>query len=344
MPEKDARKLTYPSIDLFRYFCAIFVIAGHTHPLEDINPVLGYIAVQLMPRITVPFFFCIAGYFYIEKLEAGKKPFKTYFTRLLLTYAIWSVPYFLLDFFSYGYKDIRGFFIDSVYGFLAAGTAYHFWFFPAVIFSVCLTTLLFKSGLKKALIPISLICYIMGTIGCAYNKIGIHIPVLSILYSSSYFKLIRRVLLMGFPFFTSGYCFSRLRTKEWRFLEKPVLLFVLSLLLWLFEIALVERAQVQDNIFMTFGLYPFVIAIINLLLHYPLQPYAQIARHCRVIANFSYYVHPLVITGISAASQRFLGIEQISSTPLFILTVLVTLAFGFVIAKTKKKNISFVVR
>ena len=127
-------------------------------------------------------------------------------------------------------------------------------------------------------------------------------------------------------------------------MEKPVLLFVLSLLLWLFEIALVERAQVQDNIFMTFGLYPFVIAIINLLLHYPLQPYAQIARHCRVIANFSYYVHPLVITGISAASQRFLGIEQISSTPLFILTVLVTLAFGFVIAKTKKKNISFVVR
>lgn len=55
------------SIDLFRYVCAIMVVAIHTNPFTDVDAELGYIFTQIVPRIGVPFFFAVAGYFYIAK-------------------------------------------------------------------------------------------------------------------------------------------------------------------------------------------------------------------------------------------------------------------------------------
>lgn len=61
------------SIDIFRFICAIMVIAIHTHPLIDFHPMLGYVATQVIPNIAVPFFFSVSGFFYIKKIEGIKK-------------------------------------------------------------------------------------------------------------------------------------------------------------------------------------------------------------------------------------------------------------------------------
>ena len=60
------------SIDIFRYICAVMVIAIHTNPFLDASKKLGYIFSQIVPRIGVPFFFAVAGYFYIQKQSAGR--------------------------------------------------------------------------------------------------------------------------------------------------------------------------------------------------------------------------------------------------------------------------------
>lgn len=44
------------SIDIFRYICAIMVIAIHTHPFMEISEKCGYVFTQITPRIAVPFF------------------------------------------------------------------------------------------------------------------------------------------------------------------------------------------------------------------------------------------------------------------------------------------------
>ena len=92
---------------------------------------------------------------------------------------------------------MKSFLQGCIYRFVVTGSYEHFWFFPALIFSVCLTTLLFKVGSRKMLIPLSIFLYIIGCLGCAYYNLAVQLPGLGSLFSFSQFNLIRRVLLMG---------------------------------------------------------------------------------------------------------------------------------------------------
>lgn len=59
------------SIDIFRYICSVMVIAIHTAPFSDINEQLGYAFSQIIPRIAVPFFFAVSGYFLCLRWKMG---------------------------------------------------------------------------------------------------------------------------------------------------------------------------------------------------------------------------------------------------------------------------------
>ena len=61
-------KVRNNAIDIFRYVCAILVISIHSEPFLEINSSLHYFFVQVVPRIAVPFFFTIAGYYYIKSM------------------------------------------------------------------------------------------------------------------------------------------------------------------------------------------------------------------------------------------------------------------------------------
>ena len=56
------------SIDIFRLFCAIIIIMGHSYFLLDICPTIAFWTSRAIPRIAVPFFLCTTGYFYINGL------------------------------------------------------------------------------------------------------------------------------------------------------------------------------------------------------------------------------------------------------------------------------------
>lgn len=55
------------AVDIFRYISALMVVAIHIHPFTDLNSTMGFICTQVLPRIAVPYFFAISGYFYIKK-------------------------------------------------------------------------------------------------------------------------------------------------------------------------------------------------------------------------------------------------------------------------------------
>ncbi len=316
------------SIDIFRYVCAIMVVGIHTQPLSGFSYEAGYIFSNIVPRIAVPFFFAAAGYFYVQKLERGQKPFFPYIKRLLIPYFIWSIIYDIVDFIAREQPDMKHFLAGCVYRFVITGTYEHFWFFPALLFAVCCTTLLFKIGGGKLLIPIGIFLYGIGCLGCSYYKLAVKIPGLGGLFLMPQFDLIRRVLLMGLPFFLCGYLVYKIESlAAGKRLYFPA---VIITGIWLAEIYIVRAFQWENNIILTFGLYPLVVVTMLILLKNPLPAYKDFSGKCAVLADFTYYSHLLYMEALSLAVFRVVH-KEITATPKFLLTVALTAATGFLI-------------
>lgn len=332
------------SIDIFRFICALMVIATHTDPLMDISPKLGYILTQLVPRIAVPFFFAVSGYFYIQKLEMGEKVFIKYIKRLLTTYIAWSLIYFLIDFCQWGYKNIKNYIVSSLYHFFVIGSHYHLWFFVALICSVCIVTLMFKVKLKKLLIPLSILLYLIGCLGCSYYEIGISVPILNKLFLFDSFLTIRRIFLMGFPFFTSGYLVYQLKKNVKMFDNNRKIIFftIISIIIWLIEIFIVCNFNLENSIAITLGLYPLLIFTILLLLNNPMEKHSYFAKKCKVISNFTYYAHPLFIIIIELIFQSVFSVE-ITNTFLFLLTAFISIGLGYILSFSNNKYVKLIV-
>lgn len=319
------------SIDIFRYFCAILIVIIHTNPLADYGANISYITSQVITRIGVPFFFAVAGYFYTQKLEKGQPVFVPYIKKIFTTYFIWSCVYLLIEFTSWGYGQLKGFIVSVFIDFFIKGSYYHFWFFPALIISVCAVTLLYKIKLQKLIIPAGVILYAIGCIGCSYKALGIKIPILNVLYNFSDFLVIRRIFLMGLPFFICGYIISKISEKNFNN-SKLFLLLSASFLVWLAEIFLVIKTDWQENIIITFGLMPLVIAVMLFLLNNPMPKLRNISDKCRILANFTYYSHPLIMLIIKAID---------STTPkliMFIITIAVTAVIGIILSRFKNNK------
>lgn len=341
----DKVKVKNSSIDIFRYICAIMVVAIHTNPFADINSTLAYLFTEIIPRIGVPFFFAVSGYFYIQKLEKNEKPFFHYIKRLLTTYFIWSCLYFLIDFIKWGHSDIKGFAKNCIYSFAITGSCYHFWYFPAIVFAVCFTTLLFKIKCKKLIIPLSFILYIAGCLSCSYYELGVQIPVLGKAVSFLGATIVRRVLLMGFPFFVSGYLVYKIKDNFMKVSNKKFMyIWAASCMIWLAELAFVIKLDYKLNIIITLGLYLFLVATLLILLKNPLPKYRRIAEKSRVIANFTYYSHPFFIMAFEFLGREDIFNISITQTPMFLLTVGITFVGGLIIYKWNHKAVNYLVK
>ncbi len=320
------------SIDIFRYMCAILVIAIHTHPLKEFSSQLEFVATEIIPRIGVPFFFIVSGYFYIQKLQNGQKAFKNTFKHLLFVYSMWSLLYFILDYFRWGHLNAKGYIVKCIVSFVYYGSFYHFWFFPALLFALCFTTLLWRLGCKNIILPLSILFYAVGVLGCAYHKICRFIPVLGQLYESSQFTNIRRILLMGFPFFAGGYLVNIVKDKLSK--RQGLCIWAVSFIIWIVEIIIVVRMQCQQNIVLTFGLYPLVLSTFIVLLQNPWSSMQEKGSRCRKMAALTYYIHPVIIIMIR------LMYKEIPNTLLFLLTLLFTRVLGLLICKVNNPTIN----
>ena len=199
-------------------------------------------------------------------------------------------------------------------------------------FALCFTTLLWKLGCKTIIIPLSIILYTLGVLGCAYYNVFQNAPVLGVFFQHSQFNSIRRILLMGFPFFVGGYLVLQIRNKISKIHGQ--VMWILSLLIWIIEIVIVVKLQLQQSIVLTFGLYCLVISILIVLLQNPCPRLNKIASTNRKLANFTYYVHPAFIMLITFVwGIVFSGQQAIPNTALFLLTVVVTLIVGLLICR-----------
>ncbi len=335
-------KVRNNSIDIFRYICAIMVIGMHTLLVDTTTAEQGYTLIQIISRTTVPFFFAVAGFFYIKKLVTGQKIFLKYISRIILVYAVWSAVYLLEEVLM---KSISGeltvsFFIDFFIDFIFYGSWYHFWFFPALIYSICITTLIYKIKCFKFVVPISILAYLISVLGSAYYELGTNIPVLGSLYNFSDFEAIRRIVFMGFPFFVIGYVVELIKNRFEKF--NAIWLVIVFLILCSLEVAevfIIDYFELQTHVLTTIMLYPVVCLTLILLFKHPLPGREKLSNTTKILSNVSYYAHPLVIM---AVNMLFIGVLKLNLTPVhvFLITTILCAFAGLIIMKINNKHIN----
>lgn len=317
------------SIDLFRYLAAFMVVIIHSSFWQDWGS-FGFYIGNVFPRIAVPFFFATSGYFYIKALSKNSKIFPKQLLHILTIYFLWSVVYYGFDFINQIVLDhgqLLPFLKKAAINFFVLGSTGHFWYFPALIISLCLITLIYKLHLIKTLIPISLILYILGCLGCSYTELFRSVPIINNLFSFEHFNTIRRIFLMAFPFFSMGYLLIRLENKECLKNNKSLITaWFITAFLFLIETYLVIGLEIQSTIVLTFSLYLLLLLTMLLLLNNPLEKYETISGATRTIANFTYYSHPLIQL-FFALFIKYSGITM-PDIIVFLATIIITFIVG----------------
>ncbi|WP_455544270.1 acyltransferase family protein [Intestinibacter sp.] len=316
------------SIDYIKLICAFLVVAIHTHPFEEYNKVLFYLCTEVIPRIAVPFFFTVSGYFYLKALNLKKDIFRNYMKRLLQSYVIWTIIYILVRLITLSQDyTIKGFIMDTIIMFFYLGSYYHLWYFVALIICVLIVTFFNKYNKLQFLYVISILLYFIGLLGTSYYKFGMKIPVLSNLYRISYFTEIRRYFMMGLPFFMLGYLLNKIKT--FKHIKKILLL---NIILFVIEIIIVNKFGLQNSIVISVFLYPLVATIFLTCVKNPMMNYGRYANISRLLSSFIYYIHPIIILLISNL--------KLSQTFTYLLTCFVSTALGLLIIKIDNKYIN----
>lgn len=165
----EAQHKRYNAVDLTKFIMSLLVIVIHVHPLghgHD-SEIANFYIMNLLPRLAVPFFFVISGFFLYKKTTLPQftlSPSKAYLLKLLRLYLIWSVIYFPCS--------IDGIFYAGDGVFFGAlrfvrdmflGSYVHLWYLASTIMAVLVISLLLRAGLKPALImAISSVLYLVG--------------------------------------------------------------------------------------------------------------------------------------------------------------------------------------
>lgn len=325
------------SIDIARYACAIIVVAIHTKPFLNSNGILDFLGNKVITSIAVPFFLAIGGYYYICKLINGEKVFIKQISKLLLIYSVWSIPYLLLQIKDFLEANMS--FLDITkkisYLFLVEGSYYHFWYFPALIYSICFVTFLHKIKSIKVLPVVSIILYLLGCLSLSYYEVGIKIPILNAYYNLENYNAIRRIISTGIPFFSLGYFILNTseQNKRLRCKKTTVLLIIV---LFMCEIKLVEYIGIAKSVNITLLLYPLTYLMVLLLIVFdPFNKYITISKICRYASNITYYIHPLFIV-VYTKIFSLLHFEK-NTILLFVLTGLSTFIGSLIVYKLNNK-------
>ena len=190
----------------------------------------------------------------------------------------------------------------------------------------------------KILYIIGLVLYLIGCLGCAYYDIAIKIPGVSTLVQNSCFTTIRRILMMGLPFFLLGTALSEFKSK-WENIKLKVQIIVLVCIVLAFiaEIVVVTITGIYENIVLTIFLYPLVGWLVIILHNNPAEKQTELGKLSRSCAEFTYYIHPAIILFVQWIIPTIFGI-MCSNLILFLIVAVISVGLGILWMKLNIKE------
>ena len=94
------------SLDKFRLFASILIVAIHTYPLSSINENLDFVFTHIFCRIGVPIFLMITGYFVLPKAIQDKKSLMKYTKKIAKIYFLCMILYLPVNIYAGKLKGI----------------------------------------------------------------------------------------------------------------------------------------------------------------------------------------------------------------------------------------------
>lgn len=333
------------SLDVFRFVAAFLVVVCHVDFLvEGPEGVYQFVA-RFAPRVSVAFFLAISGYYYTKALVSKEGVFKKQFCSLLKVYAAWTVVYygasFVVNVIMEG-KNIGTFLVERVIFFVGKGSYSHFWYFPALIYSVVFVTLFYKLLGKKGIVllaGISFVLFAIGNLGSSYYPIGVQIPLLKewITEDREGFEVFRGIFCMGLPYFVMGYFLNVLESFIFKVSQKKlwIALGVTMILYWgeVFLLSNVLKWYEYPEVFVM--IYPAAFVIMMILIKNPKPEWQSFAGTLKRLSGYIYYIHPLLILMIGVLATMFH--VTVPSILMYVLVIGISVLSGLFLIWLNKK-------
>ncbi len=329
------------SIDILRLIFATGVVLGHTYFFYDVSPEVAYWISRVFPRMAVPFFFCISGYFFNKGLLVGKNSWKKQVQGILTVYVAWTVLYYSLKLLTTikDHKSIKEFLLLRIRYFFFDGSFYHFWYFPALIYTILIVSLFYWIGKTKGLkllAWLSIILYLFAFLGTEYCGLGRKISGFSVIYALPYYDVLRGIFCMGIPFFMIGYFLNAHKDFWDRMSNKTAgIVFVIIYACYIIEAIYAKTSTSQkiagEDLAVAFFMLPALLMLFVNLLKHPMPQYFDQSVYCRKISNFMYYIHPLFIEIVLIAASMVK--IKVSESILFAIVYTLTIIGGFICCK-----------
>lgn len=157
-----------PGIDILKFIMAIFVVAIHTHPFENVPPPFSDFFNSLL-NIAVPYFFIASGYLLFLKTPntpteqiARINKYITHIAKMYLCWTIVYLPITIYDFANDG-KSITSNVFHFIKQFIFVGENFYswpLWYLLCLIYSLLVIRFLYKS--KAILIALSLFLFTLS--------------------------------------------------------------------------------------------------------------------------------------------------------------------------------------
>lgn len=228
------------SIDFFRSIAIIMITILHTGFMINL-PDFGWqflgFTVNSLSRFAVPFFFLASGYFFHKSYEKTGNigvTLKNSAIRIVILYALWGALYFIfhtvedisvlasegkiVDLSSVlAANALRHFKLENIFW---LGFDIHFWFLPALIYTMVLTAIGAALKKEKLFWGIGILLFVIGVLGQSYNAL-----INNVMFPT------RDGIFFGFFFFITGYMLwgKKIETPR-RFLIMAIAGFVVQFL------------------------------------------------------------------------------------------------------------------
>ncbi len=326
----------YAALDYLKFFCAILVVVIHINPFNIFGSAIGFYTVNTLPRIAVPVFFMISGYFLFSKLDNREK-IKQYSIKVIRLYAVYTLIYLPLIKAELSSRSDQLVFLRKL---LLFRSFVHLWYLLTLFFSVLIISLLYnklKISLKSQLIMFGVL-HIIGILISFYRPVFENTFLKSIIDDYyKYFFDIENCVFFGF-YVVLG-CFireqhDRIKQKKYGFYA------VISFCAFLCETIIGREILGSSNCQISFFLVPTVLCVFLsgcfFSMPYRLRSHSMFFRKQSSILYLWHYF--FYYTVACALVFKITG-KWINNFFAFIIVIVVSFVFGTIWIKLSKHKL-----
>lgn len=335
-------KKEYAGVDIFKFFCAILVVAIHCKPF--VNNFWLDAGIGLITRFAVPYFFLSSSYFLFSKLQRVTQRsekiniYKGYFFRLLRFYAIYFLMFRFFDVISSG--KIKSF-LWYIKQFFLPTDGSSLWFVAALIYGTLIVFVMTLTLDRKIVFAVSIFFLVVGYSLSTLLNVTKAFPITQFLneYAVSFIG-VQNGLFFAFPYVALG---SLMAQKEYskNYIKDGIAAVLFFAVLGIESIVAVVVLDAPYT-FLWISALPMTYFVMKITLTVQIKT-SQAFYYIRKTSTLIYVFHSILVKLIIRLFNE-LGISSFDSQNilLFICTVAVSVGLAYMIVYLSRfKKLAF---